>query len=336
MMETLIELKRVSMSFSLGRKKQNAALKGINLIIKKGETLGLVGESGCGKSTLAHVIMGAYPQTKGKIYYKGQELKLKKHSQRKAFAKCTQMIFQNPYMSLDPCMTVEGIISENLEIHQCLDKGSRIKRVHELMAMTGLSKEYAKRYPREFSGGQRQRIGIARALAVNPEFLICDEPISALDISIRSQIVNLLIDLKEALGLTYLFISHDLNIVHHISDRIAVMYAGQIVELGNAQELYEMPLHPYTQMLQRAVLSPIPDSGKLGNDAGIAGEVAASSGEEKGCMFARRCDRASGLCRERLPELKECSKGHFIACFMTDTGDSAFITEKEQNTDADS
>lgn len=336
MNEVLIELKQVSKSFPLGRKKQNLALRQINLTIRKGETLGIVGESGCGKSTLAHVIMGAYPPTSGKIYFKGHELRLRNHGQRKAFAKCTQMIFQNPYMSLDPCMTVEAIVGENLEIHQNLEKDERIKKVYGLMAMTGLSTEYAKRYPREFSGGQRQRIGIARALAVSPEFLICDEPLSALDISIRSQIVNLLIDLKEALGLTYLFISHDLNIVHHISDRIAVMYAGQVVELGDARKLYERPRHPYTQMLHQAVLSHVPDLAESDSKSGVTGEVAVSSGEERGCLFAGRCNRTSKVCKEKMPELREHSEGHFTACFAVDAEDTTFITEKERNADADS
>lgn len=330
MAEALIELKDVSKSFPLGRKKVNVALSQINLTIKKGEILGVVGESGCGKSTLARVIMGACFPTTGQVTYKGQDLRLKKHSQRKAFAKCAQMVFQDPYMSLDPCMTVETIIGENLEIHEELEKGDRIKRVYELMEMTGLSKEQAKRYPREFSGGQRQRIGIARALAVKPEFLICDEPISALDISIRSQIVNLLIDLKEVLGLTYLFISHDLNIVHHISDRIAVMYAGRIVELGNAQELYERPLHPYTRILWQAVLSPVVNSERRNSEVNITGEVKAAFGEEKGCLFAERCHNASGLCKEKLPELKEYSEGHFAACFMAGAGDGAYTTAEEQ------
>lgn len=316
MSEALIELKNVSKSFSLGRKKQNPALSQINLRIQKGETFGVVGESGCGKSTLARVIMGAHSQTSGQIYYKGKELCLKNHAQRKAFARQAQMIFQDPYMSLDPYMIVQDIIGENLEIHKSMEKNDCKKRVSELMEMTGLSQEHGNRYPCEFSGGQRQRIGIARALAVNPEFLICDEPTSALDISIKNQIINLLMDLKESFGLTYMFISHDLNIVRHISDRIAVMYEGRIVELGSAGELYEKPLHPYTKMLQQAVLPLVPDAGGSKASTDTIGEVAVMRDEKKGCAFANRCQKAWHLCRERLPEIKEITGGHYIACHL--------------------
>lgn len=314
MTETLLELKNVSKSFSLGRKKKNMALSQINLAVARGEVLGIVGESGCGKSTLARVIMGVYPPTSGQVQYNGRELKLKSQGQRKAFARQAQMIFQDPYMSLDPHMTVETIIGENLEIHDYLNKEERKKRIYELMEMAGLSREQANRFPHEFSGGQRQRIGIARALAVEPEFIICDEPISALDISVRSQIINLLVELKESLGLTYLFISHDLNIIHHISDRIAVMYAGQIVELGDAQAVYEKSLHPYTQMLLEAVLIPVPDAERLHGGTGVIGETAAAWEHELGCPFAERCSRVHDLCREKNPELIEVAPGHLAAC----------------------
>lgn len=314
MTETLLELKNVSKSFSLGRKKKNMALSQINLAVARGEVLGIVGESGCGKSTLARVIMGVYPPTSGQVQYNGRELKLKSQGQRKAFARQAQMIFQDPYMSLDPHMTVETIIGENLEIHDYLNKEERKKRIYELMEMAGLSREQANRFPHEFSGGQRQRIGIARALAVEPEFIICDEPISALDISVRSQIINLLVELKESLGLTYLFISHDLNIIHHISDRIAVMYAGQIVELGDAQAVYEKSLHPYTQMLLEAVLIPVPDAERLHGGTGVIGETAAAWEHESGCPFAERCSRVHDLCREKNPELIEVAPGHLAAC----------------------
>lgn len=314
MTDKLLELKNVCKSYSLGKKRQNMALNEISLTIFRGETLGLVGESGCGKSTLARVIMGVFPPTSGQLYYGGRELKLSGQRQRKAFAERAQMVFQDPYMSLDPHMTAESIIGENLEIHRLMSREERRTRVYELMEMTGISRECAKRFPHELSGGQRQRIGIARALAVSPEFIVCDEPISALDVSIRSQIVNLLADLKSSLGLTYLFISHDLNIVHHISDRIAVMYAGRIVELGDARQLYEKPVHPYTQMLLKAVLVPWPDRQRISGDDGIAGEAAAAWLAEGGCPFADRCWQAADLCREKRPVLAEVSPGYLAAC----------------------
>lgn len=314
MTETILELKNVSRSFLLGKKKINFALRQINLSIARGEVLGIVGESGCGKSTLARVIMGVYRPSEGQVYFGGRELNLKSLSQRKKFAKQAQMIFQDPYMSLDPFMTVESIIGENLEIHYKLSPEDRQKRVFEWMERTGLDRAYANRFPNEFSGGQRQRIGIARALVVEPELVICDEPVSALDISVRSQIINLLTDLKETLGLTYLFISHDLNIIHHISDRIAVMYAGRIVEIGNAHDIYERPFHPYTKMLLQAVLSPEPDQEILNCDTGIEGEVKVVWENESGCSFAERCPLMSGMCRKKNPELTEVEIGHFVAC----------------------
>lgn len=325
-METLLELKNVSKSFSLGKNKCNFALSQINLTVARGEILGVVGESGCGKSTLAKVIMGVYKPSSGQLYYGSEKLKLTSHSQRKKFAKKAQMIFQDSYMSLDPRMTVETIIGENLEIHYKLSKYERKKQIHEQMEMIGLSREYANRFPHEFSGGQRQRIGIARALMMKPEFVICDEPTSALDISVRSQIINLLIDLKDSLGLTYLFISHDLNIVHHISDRIAVMYSGRIVELGDAKELYKKPLHPYTQILLQAVLSPIPDKESLNCETAVEGEPTTVSENEIGCHFAKRCPKMCSICLEKKPELVEVSVGRLVACHMV-VGDS----EKSQS-----
>lgn len=314
-MEPLLELKNISKSFSLGKKK-NFALWQMNLTINKGEILGIVGESGCGKSTLARVIMGVHLPTSGQVYYKGEELIRKGRRQRKIFAERAQMIFQDPYMSLDPYMTVEAIIGENLEIHQNLSKSESKKRIYELLEMAGLTRDHANRYPHEFSGGQRQRIGIARALAAEPEFIVCDEPISALDISIRSQIINLLMELKKSLGLTYLFISHDLNIVRHVSDRIAVMYAGRIVELGDAQKLYEEPCHPYTQMLLQAVLNPVPDLERLNKESGIVGEAAPVWNEKLGCPFADRCPKVSDICKEQHPKLCEVTEGHFTACLV--------------------
>lgn len=314
MTQPLLELKDVSKRFSLGRKKQIFALNQLNLTVNRGEILGLVGESGCGKSTLARVVMGVYPPTTGQVYYDGKPLRLNRHSQRKAFALHAQMIFQDPYQSLDPHMTVESIVEENLDIHWKQSPQVRQERIFELLEMTGLSGAQASRYPHEFSGGQRQRIGIARALAVKPELILCDEPISALDISVRSQIINLLVELKESMDLTYLFISHDLHVVRHISNRIAVMYAGSIVELGQAHSVYENPLHPYTQMLLRAVLRPMPDRERLEEENRDTEDTTSDRQPEAGCPFASRCPAARTVCRQIRPELREIAPLHSVAC----------------------
>ncbi|NJJ34785.1 ABC transporter ATP-binding protein [Clostridioides difficile] len=317
-MEKLLELNNVSKSFSLGRKRKNIVVNHVNLTIYKGETLGLVGESGCGKSTLARIIMGVYPSSEGEILFQGKKLELHRQSARKEFAQHTQMIFQDPYMSLDPYMTIESIIAENLKVHGMLDKNARTQKVYELLEMTGLSREYAGRFPHEFSGGQRQRISIARALVVQPNFIICDEPVSALDNSIQSQIINLLYKLKMELGLTYLFISHDLSMVRYISDRIAVMYAGRIVEIGNAEEVYNTPLHPYTQMLLRAVLTTNPNNRNiLEEEMDVQDEVESFSSCEKGCPFVKRCKVSTERCGKEMPELFEHKKNHLVACHMT-------------------
>lgn len=317
-MEKLLELNDVSKSFSLGRKHKNIAVNHVNLTIYKGETLGLVGESGCGKSTLARVIMGVYPSSEGEILFQGKKLELHRQSARKAFAQHTQMIFQDPYMSLDPYMTVESIIAENLKVHNMLDKDARTQKVYELLEMTGLSREHAGRFPHEFSGGQRQRINIARALVVQPNFIICDEPVSALDNSIQSQIINLLYKLKMELGLTYLFISHDLSMVRYISDRIAVMYAGRIVEIGNAEEVYKTPLHPYTQMLLCAVLTPNPKDGNiLEEEIDVQDESENILNCEKGCPFVKRCKVSTERCVKEMPKLFEYKQNHLVACYMT-------------------
>ncbi|MCC0651427.1 ABC transporter ATP-binding protein [Clostridioides sp. ES-S-0001-03] len=325
MMEKLLELNNVSKSFPLGRKRKNIAVNHVNLTIYKGETLGLVGESGCGKSTLARVIMGVYPSSEGEILFQGKKLELHRQSRRKAFAQHTQMIFQDPYMSLDPHMTVESIIAENLKVHGMLDKNTRTQKVYELLEMTGLLREHAGRFPHEFSGGQRQRISIARALVVQPDFIICDEPVSALDNSIQSQIINLLYKLKMELGLTYLFISHDLSMVRYISDRIAVMYTGRIVEIGNAEAVYNTPLHPYTQMLLRAVLTPNPNSRNiLHEEVDVQDEVKIFSNSEKGCPFVERCPVSAEYCRKEMPELFEHKQNHLVACYMASEGFSYY------------
>ena len=258
--EKLISLENVCKYFNVGHGKTLKAVDGITLDIYRGETLGVVGESGCGKSTLGRVVMGIYHPTSGKLEYEGQEVNLRRTKDRFQYSKKAQIIFQDPYASLNPRMTVGDIIAEGMEIHGMYTKERRTQRVYELLETVGLNKEHANRFPHEFSGGQRQRIGIARALAIEPQFIVCDEPISALDVSIQSQVINLLKELQEKLGLTYMFIAHDLNIVKYISDRIAVMYLGNLVELAPSDDIYAHTLHPYSQALLASV--PIPDPNK--------------------------------------------------------------------------
>ncbi|WP_300081044.1 oligopeptide/dipeptide ABC transporter ATP-binding protein [uncultured Thomasclavelia sp.] len=290
------------------------AVNNVSFEIVKGETVGLVGESGCGKSTLGRTLMGIYQPTEGKIYFNNEEINIKKAKDRYKYAKKAQMIFQDPYASLNPRMTVGSIISEGMEIHNMYTPEKRKERVGELLDLVGLNKEYANRFPHEFSGGQRQRIGIARALAIEPEFLICDEPISALDVSIQSQIINLLIDLQKRLGLTYLFIAHDLDIVRYISDRIVVMYLGHVVEIGESNEVYSNALHPYSQALLSAVPIPDPELEREKKRIILEGDIPSPINLPKGCPFAGRCHYAKPECSESMPELKEVSAGHFVAC----------------------
>lgn len=308
----LLEVIEVSKYFHVEQGKLKAVNK-VNLEIFKGETLGLVGESGCGKSTFGKVLMGIYPPTKGKIIYNGKE---KMEINRKtlfAYSKVAQIIFQDPYSSLDPRMTVGSIIEEGMIIHKMYDKARRQERVYELLETVGLNREHANRFAHEFSGGQRQRIGIARALAIEPEFIVCDEPISALDVSIQSQIINLLHDLQKKLNLTYLFIAHDLNIVKYISDRIAVMYLGNIVELASSDELYQNTLHPYSKALLSAVPIPDPDKEAQKKRQILTGDVPSPINTPKGCPFASRCPVASDICRQEKPAL-EMKQGHMVAC----------------------
>ena len=288
------------------------AVDHISLDIYKGETLGLVGESGCGKSTLGRVAMGIYPATSGKLYYAGEELNLKNAATRFKYAKKAQIIFQDPYASLDPRMTVSSIIEEGMVIHGMYDAKRRQERVYELLELVGLNKEHANRFPHEFSGGQRQRIGIARALAIEPEFIVCDEPISALDVSIQSQIINLLQELKEKDGLTYLFISHDLSVVEMISDRIGVMYLGTIVETAPKKELYANPRHPYTRALLSAV--PIPDPEVKKERITLKGDLPSPSNPPSGCLFHTRCPHCTEKCKTQVPTPVEIAPGHIVKC----------------------
>ena len=315
--KVLVSIEDLSKSFDVG----GTLLKAVNHVsfnIKKGETVGLVGESGCGKSTLGRVVMGIYQPTDGKIIYDGKEMHVKNSKDRLEYAKKAQMVFQDPYASLNPRMTVGDIISEGMEIHNMYDAKKRRERVGELLETVGLNKEFANRFPHEFSGGQRQRIGIARALAIEPEFIICDEPISALDVSIQSQVINLLIDLQKQLGLTYLFIAHDLDIVRYISDRIVVMYLGHVVEVGESNEVYSKAMHPYTQALLSAVPIPDPDLEKEKKRIILQGDIPSPINLPKGCPFAGRCVHACAKCHEEKPQLREVKPGHFVACHIVE------------------
>ena len=314
--EILIQAEGICKYFKVRGGRLLHAVEDVNLSIHRGETLGLVGESGCGKSTLGRTMMGIYTPTKGKLIYEGQVMDLHSKKERFHFAKKAQIIFQDPYASLDSRMTVGSIIEEGMIIHNTDDAAARKERVGHLLDLVGLNREHASRFPHEFSGGQRQRIGIARALAIRPEFIVCDEPISALDVSIQAQVINLLRDLQEQMGLTYLFIAHDLNIVKYISDRIAVMYLGSVVELATSDELYAHTLHPYSQALLSAV--PIPDPSKEAQKKRqiISGDVPSPINKPKGCAFSSRCPRACTQCRESVPELREVSPGHFVACHL--------------------
>ena len=299
-------------------KKAVHAVNGVTFEIYPGEAFSLVGESGCGKSTTAKTIIRLLNPVSGHIYYGDQDISQLKARAMLPYRKKMQMIFQDPYASLNPRMTVGDIIAEGMEIHKMYDAKKRKERVNELLETVGLNKEYASRFPHEFSGGQRQRIGIARALAIEPEFLVCDEPISALDVSIQSQIINLLIDLQQKLGLTYLFIAHDLDIVRYISDRIAVMYLGHVMEIGDSDEVYNNALHPYSQALLSAVPIPDPDMEKQKQRIILQGDVPSPIDVPKGCPFAGRCRYAKDKCSEERPELREVKAGHQVACHFVD------------------
>jgi oligopeptide transport system ATP-binding protein len=320
--KTLIEINNLKKYFPVKKGLFNTtpsyvkAVDGISFSINKGETLGLVGESGCGKTTAGRTIIKLYEPTGGEIIYNGTNIAKYSEKQMMPYRRKMQMIFQDPYASLNSRMTVGDIIGEPIDVHNLMGKQEAKERIQYLLERVGLNSEHANRYPHEFSGGQRQRIGIARALAVQPEFIICDEPISALDVSIQAQVVNMLEDLQNDMGLTYLFVAHDLSMVKHISTRIGVMYLGQMVELAESNELYAKPLHPYTQALLSAIPIPDPDQAAAKKRIVLEGEIPSPIDPPAGCRFRGRCKYATAKCAEITPELKEVAPGHQVACHL--------------------
>ena len=289
------------------------AVDGVSFDVLRGETIGLVGESGCGKSTLGRTIVRLYEPTEGEIIFNGQDIAGFKGQELKHLRKQMQLIFQDPYSSLNPRMNVSTIVGEAMLAHGIVKKGPEFtQRLTEVIEMCGLSSYHINRYPHQFSGGQRQRIGIARALALNPEFVVCDEPVSALDVSIQSQVLNLMMDLQEKMGLSYLFISHDLSVVKHISDRIGVMYLGSLVEIADKKNLYDSPMHPYTRALLSAI--PVADPTKIKKMEAIIGEIPSNVNTPPGCKFHTRCPYAKDICKEMIPPTKEVSPRHLVAC----------------------
>lgn len=318
-MENLLEVNNLQKYFIAKNNKMFSkevnyikAVEDVSLTLKKGETLGLVGESGCGKSTTGRLILNLLNPTKGEVLFEGQDISKLGKNEMREIRKDMQLIFQDPYASLNPRMTVEDIITEPMKNYNILDKVGRKKRVYELLETVGLSKDQATRYPHEFSGGQRQRIGIARALSVNPKLIVCDEPVSALDVSIQAQTINLLKDLQEEFGLTYLFIAHDLSVVKHISDRVAVMYLGLVVEIADYKDLYESPKHPYTQALLSAIPRKHPSEKRT--RIVLEGDVPSPMNPPSGCRFNPRCRYATDICSKEKPEYKDCGNGHLVAC----------------------
>lgn len=320
--DVLVEVKNLKKYFQiqsgfLGRKKEYLkAVDGVNLRINKGETFGLVGESGCGKTTIARTLIRLYDLTEGEVKFDGIDIGILSKKQLKPIKKRIQMIFQDPYASLNTRMSVSEIIGEPMKVHNIAFGKERKKKIDELLEMVGLSKEHAYRYPHEFSGGQRQRIGIARALAVKPDFIICDEPTSALDVSIQAQVLNMLEDFQKELGLTYLFIAHDLAVVQHICDRIGVMYLGKLVEVADNKELYKNPKHPYTQALMSAIPIADPNMSEQKKREILEGDVPSPLNLPSGCRFRTRCKYAIERCGQEEPHLRDIGKGHMGACHL--------------------
>ncbi|SHE93089.1 peptide/nickel transport system ATP-binding protein/oligopeptide transport system ATP-binding protein [Seinonella peptonophila] len=314
--QSILTVNQVSKVFSLSRKKQLQAVKELSFSIRKGETFGLVGESGCGKSTIGRLILGLYTPTSGTIRYRDQDIHQLKGKKQQHFRQKVQMVFQDPYASLNPRMTVMDIVAEGMEIHQLASGKQKREMVYQRLEQVGLQSDHASRFPHEFSGGQRQRIGIARALAVEPEFIVADEPISALDVSIQAQVVNLLRKLQQEQDLTYLFIAHDLSMVKYISDRVGVMYLGRLVELAASDELYRRPLHPYTQALLSSIPVPDPRQARQPKRVLLSGEVPNPIDPPSGCPFRTRCPHAMKICAEVDPTEIEDTPNHWVACHL--------------------
>ena len=312
----LVQVEHLKKYFQVGRGKILHAVDDVTFSIPKGTTLGLVGESGCGKTTVGRTLVGLYQPDGGKITFDGQDITHLKGKEKRAITRRMQMVYQDPYASLNPFFTVGEIITEGLEIHNIGEsKKERMEIAYGLLNRVGLHREHANRFPHEFSGGQRQRVGLARSLAVNPEFIVCDEPISALDVSVQAQIVNMLVDFQQSMGLTYLFIAHDLSMVRYISDQTAVMYLGQLVEIGDIHEIYDHPAHPYTQGLLQAVPVADPDYEKArAGKRVMLGEVASPINPGPGCRFCSRCPRATEVCKNETPQLKNVGGTHQVAC----------------------
>ncbi|MBW3110517.1 MULTISPECIES: ABC transporter ATP-binding protein [Bacillaceae] len=320
MTEPLLKVENLKKHFPitggiLGRPVSSVkAVDGVSFTVNKGETLGIVGESGCGKSTTGRMLMRLIDPSEGKVTFEDRELTSLSNSEMRKVRREMQMVFQDPFASLNPRHTVEKILEEPLKVHGMGSAKERKERVHELLNIVGLSSYHAKRYPHQFSGGQRQRIGIARALMTKPKLIIADEPVSALDVSIQSQVLNLMQDLQKEFGLTYIFIAHDLGVVRHISDRVGVMYLGKMVELSNSENLYEKPLHPYTQALLSAV--PVPDPDFKRETILLQGDIPSPSNPPSGCTFHTRCPHATEICKQKVPEFKEHQPGHYVACHL--------------------
>ena len=313
--EYLVQVQNLKQYFGLGKGRVIKAVDDVSFAIRPGETFGLVGESGCGKSTTGRAVLGINKPTSGKILFNGKGISTFNRAEKMNFRKNAQMIFQDPYACLDPRMTISSIIKEGMEVHFKYSKREADEKVRELLATVGLTEDYASRFPHELSGGQRQRIGIARALAVEPSFIVCDEPIAALDVSIQAQVVNLLMRVQREKNHAYLFISHDLSMVRHISNHVGVMYLGSLVETAPSEEIYTHPLHPYTKALFSAIPKPDPDADWANTRVKLQGEVPSPINTPPGCKFYARCPYAKDICRQKAPELKDVGQGHRVACY---------------------
>lgn len=316
-MSNILEVNNLKKYFRISGGRDLKAVDNVSFSIERGKTLGIVGESGCGKTTCGRTCIGLYKPTDGTVLFEGKDVHKMRGAEKKAFTRKVQMIFQDPYACLDPRMKVAEIIAEGMRIHKlCATKQEEQKRVHKLLALVGLNSEHGNRYIHEFSGGQRQRIGIARALALDPEFILCDEPIASLDVSIQAQIVNLLDELQQKKNLTYFFISHDLSMVKYISDDVGVMYLGRMMEYTSADTLYSNPVHPYTKALLSAISIPDPDVEAGRDEFEASGEIPSPINMPKGCRYHTRCPHATEKCRTEEPIWREVEKGHFVACHL--------------------